>query len=240
MSLHKIIKLFEQGAVTVTGQRGAGKDMLMANVIARRKAPYISNCDYGGDYTRLDFTMLDCGKNTYDNFIMEDVKPYTYPYPEKADIYITDVGVYLPAQYCNELNKKYPYLPVFFALSRQLGDCNVHFNTQNLNRCWDKLREQSDTYIRCRWCKVLFGRLVVQSVTVYDKADSCQSRLEPCRVRMPSIFSSPERREQVLMYLDNYYNSHGSVKNYLLVYFNKSSYNTRIFSEILKGGADEK
>lgn len=238
MSINKIIKLFEKGSVCVTGQRGAGKDMLFANIIARRNEPYVSNSDYGGDFTSLDLSKLDCGKNTYDNFINGNILPYIYPYPQGADIYITDCGIYLPSQYCNELNKKYPYLPTFFALSRHLGNCNVHINTQNLNRVWDKLREQSDTYIRCRWCKVICG-MVFQSITVYSRADTCQARVEPCRVRMPSIFAEPERREQVLMYLDNFYNSHGEVKNYLLIYPNKSTYDTRLFKAILERRENE-
>lgn len=40
MSLRKIIKLFDKGNVMVCGLRGDGKDMLMSNVVQRRKKPY--------------------------------------------------------------------------------------------------------------------------------------------------------------------------------------------------------
>ena len=46
MNMRKIVKLFEQGNVCVVGLRGCGKDMLFANVIARRRQPYVSNTDY--------------------------------------------------------------------------------------------------------------------------------------------------------------------------------------------------
>ena len=65
------------------------------------------------------------------------------------------------------------------ALSRHLGDCSVHINVQNLNRLWDKIREMSDTFIRCRRTRVMFGRIAITKLTVYDNADSCLQRREP-------------------------------------------------------------
>ena len=49
MGLRKIIKMFESGCVSVSGMMGTGKDLLMGNVIMRRKRPYVSNMNYGGD-----------------------------------------------------------------------------------------------------------------------------------------------------------------------------------------------
>ncbi len=228
-----VVKMFEKGSVCITGQRGRGKDLLIGNVIARRKKPYVSNLNYGGEgYEPLELCKLTMGENTYDDFIKGTLKEYHYPYKKGADIYISDVGVYLPSQYCNELNKKYPYLPTYVALSRQVSRNNIHFNTQNLNRAWDKLREQSDMYINCNWCKVLFGKIVIQSITIYDKAESCQARIKPCRIHIP-LLCSPERRTQIEMYLDNFYNQHGMVKNMLLIYWNRAEYDTYAFEKML-------
>lgn len=157
MRIKKIIRLFEDGNVCVTGLRGRGKDMLLANVTQRRQKPYVSNTDYGG--VRYPFIPNDfnCAGNTYKEFISGDLYPYVFPFPDGTDIYIADAGVYFPAQYCNELNRDYGYFATFMALSRHLGKSNVHFNVQNLNRCWDKIREQSDIYIMCNKCVVLFG-----------------------------------------------------------------------------------
>lgn len=169
--MRKIIKLFQSGNVCVCGLRGRGKDMLMSNVAVRRGLPYVCNSDYGGNHLPFKPLDYDCGGNTYQCFLTDKLHKYIYPHPDGTDIYISDAGIYFPSQYCGELNKFYGYFSSFMALSRHLGECNVHFNAQNLNRVWDKIREQSDIYIMCNWCKVFFGKLVIQRVTLYENYD---------------------------------------------------------------------
>ena len=228
--MRKIIKLFEEGNVSVCGLRGKGKDMLFANVVMRRKKPYISNTNYGGDYIRFDATVLDC-KNTWRSFLTGKLKPYYYPYADGVDIYLADGGVYMPSQYQGELCRDYGHIPVYMAISRHLGDCNFHYNVQNLNRMWDKIREQSDTYIRCVGCKVLFGKIVLQKVIIYEKYESAVNRVPPFRLRRPLI--NPTRLQAWEIQKQNYEISHGSVKPRFLIYINRSKYNTRIFKEML-------
>lgn len=234
--LKKIIKLFDSGNVCVTGLRGTGKDLLFGNVIARRSKPYVSNLNYTNDnyYNVLDLNKLDLGKNTYKDFISGKLNHFEYPYVIGSDIYISDCGVYFPSQYCNELNKNYQFFALYQALTRQVSENNIHINVQNLNRCWDKIREQSDIYIRCKKCIYIKG-LVIQLVTIYDRYDSCLKRLEPCKISVP-LFCSKEVKQQSKMYLDNFYNMNGSVKNKILIYFNKSKHNTLYFKDLLNGG----
>lgn len=232
MTIKRIAKWFARETVCVVGRKGTGKDVLFGNVIARRKKPYISNTDYGGEYKPLELEKLMCGGNTYKDFINDTLKPYTYPYEDETDVYIADVGVYFPSQYCNELNRDYKQIPVFEALSRHLGKANLHFNVQNLNRAWDKLREHSDLYIRCRLCKVLFGKIVIQIVTVYDKYESCVNKVAPFRLKLP-LFANKEMRLMADIQRQNYRNTHGQVKTFLLVYWNKSKHDTRAFKEML-------
>lgn len=227
--MRKIIKLFKQGNVSVCGLRGAGKDMLFANVVARRKKPYVSNTNYGGKWISFQPFALDC-RNTYENFIAGTLNRYTYPYEDGTDFYIADGGVYFPSQYQGELCKRYGYLSTFMALSRHLGDCNVHYNVQNLNRMWDKIREQSDTYIRCCSCKVFLG-IVFQKVIIYEKYESAVNRVPPFRLRRPWI--NPTRLQTWEVQKQNYDIAHGSVKPRLLIYRNRSKYNTRVFKEML-------
>lgn len=237
MRFKKIIKLFKSGNVCVTGLRGTGKDLLFANVICRRDKQYISNFDYtsNGNYNSLDLTKLDCGGNDYNNFINN--KPYYYNfadyYPLGADIYLSDCGIYFPSQFNGELNKKYKCFPVYQALSRQVSHNNFHINTQNLNRVWDKIREQSDIYIRCNKCFYLWG-FVVQIITIYDKYQSCVDRVEPCRLKKP-LFNKKIKKDME-MYFDNFRNSFGSIKRKILIYKNKSTYDTLYFESYLKGG----
>ena len=93
MRIKSIVKLFDKGNVSVCGLRGTGKDMLFANVIERRHKPYISNCDYhcsNSSFIKLDFSKIDLDNN-YTQLLNGDIIPYDYPYPEGADIYISDI-----------------------------------------------------------------------------------------------------------------------------------------------------
>lgn len=234
MRFKKILKLFESGNVCVCGLRGCGKDLLMSNVVTKRKLPYVANVDYGGNHYDFKYEDFDCGKNIYDSFITGTVKQYQYPYPDGTDVYLSDAGVYFPSQYCNELNKKYGYMAVFQALSRHVGQCNFHFNTQSLNRVWDKIREQSDIYILCRRCFYLNG-LVIQFITLYDRYQSAVDRQRP--LKLPGqLFSSRESRMMRQTALAQYEASHGLIKDGILIYRNRSDYDTRRFKKMLEEG----
>lgn len=230
--MKRILKLFRAGNVCVCGLRGRGKDMLFANVAVRRGLPYVSNTDYGGDHKPFIPMNFDCGGNTYENFLYGNVKPYEFPYDDGTDIYISDAGVYFPAQHCKELNRNFGYISTFMALSRHLGECNVHFNVQNLNRVWDKIREQSDIYIMCNWCKVFFGKLVMESVTVYETYESAVNRVPPYKA--PKVRLNADRKLTVQMEKQRYRIAHGEIKRYTLIYFNKSNYDTRVFKKMLE------
>lgn len=234
--MKKIVKLFDRGNVCVCGLRGRGKDMLMSNVVIRRKLPYVSNVDYGGKYNRFIPSQFDCGKNTYQNFLSGKVIPYNYPYDDGTDLYLSDAGVYFPSQYCGDLNKNYGYFSTFMALSRHLGDCNVHFNVQNLNRVWDKIREQSDIYICCNSCKVLFGKLVIQKVTIYERYQSAVDRVPI--YTPPNVIIGADRKFNIAQEKQRYKIQHGMIKPRLLIYWNRSSYDTRIFRTILSSPSD--
>ena len=245
--MRQIIRMFKDGNVCVCGERGTGKDMLFANVIARRNKPYISNCDYTpkskkSKATReaLVFKDLDMNGNTYKNLIDGNIKKWVYPYKHGADLYITDVGVYLPSQFCNELNRDYKGIPQFMGLSRQIGlGTNTHINTQSLNRCYDKIREQSRRYISCQRCKVLklpFNQqLVFQRVRIYEKYQSCLDNVPPLRIPLYMMFGSDVMR--VRLYKLNYQIQHGKIREKRLVYLNKSNYDTNIFKHMFEKGA---
>lgn len=236
MRFKKIIKLFESGNVCVCGLRGTGKDLLMSNVVTRRQKPYISNIDYGFNHYPFNYDDLDCGKNIYSNFIDGKVNNYVYPYPDGTDVYLSDAGIYFPSQFCSDLNRRFPYMAVFQAISRHVGDCNFHFNAQNLNRVWDKIREQSDIYIMCRGC-FYFKDIVFQRITIYDRYQSAVDRQRPLRLPMP-LFSNKETRMLRKIQLAQYEASHGMIKDAFLIYKNKSTYNTRQFKEILEKGSE--
>ena len=123
---------------------------------------------------------------------------------------------------------------MYFALSRQVSHNNVHINVQNLNRAWDKIREQSDIYIRCRSCVVLFGKIVIQRITIYDIYQSCLDGVEPCKIGVP-LLAKREVKQNAELYLDKFRNSYGSIKNRMLIYFNKSSFDAYYFEKLFLG-----
>lgn len=242
-------KYFNKGNVCVTGLRGSGKDLLFSNLIVRKNKPYISNLDYtnGKNYTKLNFLNLNLSENTYKDLLNGTLKPYAFSdyYVLGSDIYLSDAGVYFPSQYCNELNRDYKHFPIYMALSRQVSHNNFHINVQNLNRCWDKIREQSDTYITCNWCIYLklskipiLGNLlqlkdrVFQRITIYDKYESCVNRVKSPRIHVPLL--NKEAKTQAQIYLDNHRTQHGTIKNKFLFYKNKSSYDTLYFEKLFK------
>ena len=238
-----IRQTFSRGNVCVVGLRGRGKDMLMANVVDRRSRPYICNTDYHCKNLKSEFIPLKLAdfdiKNGFSDFVRSTVHFYKFPFEDNIDIYIPDCGVYFPSQYNGELNKTFPSFPIFMALSRQLGSCNVHTNCQNLNRVWDKIREQSDIYVMCEKVKVV-GRLVFQTVTIYDRADACQNRVKPFKSLKLPLFNRDNQRTIIRAKNDELKRSfeerNGTVKRRLLVYFNHTDYNTRIFKDMLLEG----
>lgn len=238
--INGIKRLYEQHSVACTGMKGSGKDMLTANVVLRRKVPYMSNIDYTHDdrYISFDPDIMRV-HNSWKNLLYNRVNKYVCPLPNGCDVYISDAGVYFPSQYCNELNKEFPDIPTFLQTQRHLNQGKTHYNTQNVNRVWDKIREHCDVYIYCRFCKVLFGKIVLQLVTVYDKLDSCQARVKVPRVPTHGLVPSREASTQRDIYLDDFYNKHGRVKNRLLIYWNKSKYDTHHFNKLFGGSNNE-
>lgn len=229
--MRKIVKLFREGNVMVYGMRGSGKDVLFGNVVMRRRKSYISNTNYGGDFIKFDPAQLDC-KNTWRNFMTNKLNHYVYPYPDKVDFYIPDVGVYMPSTYQADLCKEYPHIPVFLALSRHLGECNVHTNCQAIPRIWDKLREQSETYIRCMSCDWLLGFIVIQKIIIYEKYESAVAKVPPFCLKRPLI--NPNRLQLWEIQKMNYQIAHGKVEPRTLIYINLSKHNTRVFKEMLE------
>lgn len=241
--MRRILKLFNDGNVCVYGLRGRGKDLLMSNVAIRRKKPYVSNVDYGGQFLPLELDKLDCGGNTFREFINGDVRKYSYPYPDGTDVYVSDAGVYFPSQYNGQLDKEYPYLATFQALSRHVGLANFHTNAQSLSRVWLKIREQSDTYLQCLGClyiplkKVLpwTKDIVLQKVRVYEKYDTASQGVLPFKVTAP-LLASPQTRTMVDLQRQQHASTYGRIRTFYLCYLNMSTYDTRHYKEVLKNG----
>lgn len=242
LSRRFILNCFKDGNVLVCGLRGRGKDMLFNWVIHKRRMSYISNVFFGGKRVdlfddkylkQLQFKPFDpvddfsVGGNTSDNFIQNMLFPYKYPYPDGIDYYVSDSGIYFPSHLHSSLDKRYKSIPVFQAISRHLGACNVHCNVQNVNRLWDKIREQFDIYIQCRDCRVLFGKFVRLRTYVYDKYQSCVDRVKPMKRRLG---------KNARIEYDKFTGNYGTIKKCTLHFKLPFKYDDRVFKKMLELG----
>ena len=229
LSWRFVKRCFYEGNVIVTGLRGRGKDVLFSLIINSSKGKYISNVDYTGDKRYIAFNVEDIsvGGNTFVNFVSGNFKPYKYPHEDGIDYFISDAGIYFPSQEFSKLNRIYPSLPVFQALSRHLGDCNFHANVQNLNRLWDKIREQADSYLLCTRCKVRFHRFVSMTLYYYDRYQSCVDRVKPMKKRWGRVGK---------IEFDKFTANHGTIKKLNVWGVLRHQFDSRRFKTLLENG----
>lgn len=178
---------FERCNVMVFGKKRQGKDLIFAHVIALRGEKHYANIPYDENTEVITLSDLNVGDNTFEDFINGTVRPFSPRFVEGCDVYVSDCGIYLPCHYNKELNQRYPGMPIFFALSGQLYDLNVHINSQALCRPWDKLREQADSYIQVLR-SVLRGDSLYVKILGYDKYRDAENEVNPIAkftVRVP-------------------------------------------------------
>lgn len=181
INISYISKQFQSNNVIVFGKKGSGKDILFASIIKKRACFHLSNIEYFKGKTEVKpLGYLSVEPNVYSDFIDGKVKVIPKNIIEKADYYLSDGGIYLPSQYDNILSKQYPSLPIFYALSRHLGNMNIHVNVQNLNRLWIKLREQADCYVRTKKA-INLGFWMLVTTYVYENYNDAVELLKPIK-----------------------------------------------------------
>ncbi len=229
----EIVQDFARNNVIVFGKKGCGKDLLFSEVIRKRKAPYVSNCDYGGPgYMPFKPSQISLAPNDFRSFIDDKITTIKKDDSlEGVDFYLSDGGIYFPSQYDGVLDKKYPSLPIFYALSRHLYASNFHINTQALGRIWLKIREQADTYIKaCRVIKLPFFLIV--KVRIYDKYESALNDVRPLKVAKLNKYAKSEA--------NMFKASQGYIKEgYIIIRKKTISYDTRLFHRKVFGYASD-
>lgn len=224
-----ILRHFKRCNVIVAGKKGSGKDLLFQWVINKRKRePYYANIDYGNKYENIKLTEVSTYPNDYNRIVNDNIEPQEHTIKEKADIYISDIGIFLPSYMDSTLYKKFPSMPIFYALSRHLYANNVHCNTQNIERGWKALREQADFYCVCKRTIRIFGWLITKVYT-YEKYESAKQNLEPIKKRMFNKYSKSQ--------VDIYNATNGDIrKGHIFTRIKDIHYDTRAFERILLKG----
>lgn len=226
----RLLDYFKESSCIVYGAKGKGKDLIFQKVIyMKRKQPYYSNVNYGYQYYKEPLINLSVSPNTFKKFINDKIEPIVKNNKyEGIDYYISDAGVYLPAQYNGELNKRYQSLPIYYALSRHLYNSNIHMNTQFLGRAWNMLREQADKFIKA--CgKIKIGKWIFVKVMFYDRYESAMSNILP--MKPGGLFNKYYKAQY-----EQFRSTYGEIKKGLfLIRINDIRYDTRVFHKILFG-----
>lgn len=212
----------------VYGKKGTGKDVVFDNVIEHRKEPHYANIPYNDKTEVIKIKDVSCYPNDYEHIVNDKIEPQEHRFIEGKDIYISDIGIFLPSYMDSKLYKQFPSMPVFYALSRHLYNNNVHCNTQNLERGWKALREQADFYVCCkRTYKLPF--ILITKIITYDKYESAKQGLLPIKSRLLNKYSKAE--------VDVYNASNGDIRSGHMITLKKNiHYDTRAFEKVLLKG----
>lgn len=224
---------FKHCNVLIAGKKGAGKDILTQWVINKRNEPYYANISYGGACKKIKLNQVSCAPNDYDHIVNDKIVKQPHFFREKCDIYISDIGVYLPSYMDSKLYAKFPSMPIYYALSRHLANNNVHCNTQNIERGWKALREQADFYIQVKRTYKIFGFIFITKYYSYDNYESARQCLKPINTRILNKYSKAN--------VDEYRALHGDIrKGYIIQFKHKLKYDTRAMEKILLKGRRKK
>lgn len=233
----KLIEYFDKTSVIVYGCKGSGKDLLFQKVIyLKRKEKYMSNNNYGYKYLQEPIKELSTYPNTFEAFINGTIKKIQKNDEwEDVDYYISDVGIYMPSQYNGLLNKNYPTLPVFYAISRHLYNNNIHINSQYLTRAWNLLREQADKFIHVLKTHKI-GKWLIVDIIFYDRIQSASQNILPMR--------KPGLREMFNKYYraqyEQFVSTYGEIiKSRFLIKTKHIKYDSRHFHKLLFGETAE-
>lgn len=224
---------FKHCNVLIAGKKGSGKDILTQWVINKRKDFYYSNISYGGKKKIIKLTQVSCAPNDYEHIVNDRIEKQPHWYKEGKDIYISDIGVYLPSYMDSKLYAKFPSMPVFYALSRHLFNGNVHCNTQNIERGWKALREQADFYIQVKRTYKLFGFFFITKYYTYDNYESAKKMLKPLKARLLNKYSKAE--------YDLYRATNGEINvGYIFQTKKQLKYDTRAMEKVMLKGRRKK
>ena len=229
--ISELVRVFRSGNVLTGGTKGTGKDMLHSLIIRRRSKDgeiHAANIKYQKDTTVRAVGYYRLENNSRKNFVSDKFETETKHFTEREDYYISEAGLALPAHQNRQLEKEYPTFPIVYALSRHLGEFNIHANAQSFTRVWDKLREQADYFIWCESCTVIFKRIVRQKLVLYNRAETAYQHIQPFVVRR-NIFG--KRNKDDLAYAQRFNAKYGVVKRFVFWHILPKTdvYDTRIF-----------
>lgn len=233
--VNALVSEFDRSNTITFGKIGRGKGLITQFVINKRKRKnYYGNISYSKEGDKRfhlieSLKEVSCEPNDFKAIVEDKIEKTPHKFIENSDIFIDDIGIYLPSYMDSLLYRYYPSMPVLYAMSRQLYNMHIHCNTQSLERGWKALREQADFYIKACHTTKLFGFIFITKVITYDKYESAKQGLLPIKTRLLNKYSKAEA--------DIYRATNGEIKQGHIIQLKwQLHYDTRAFEKILLEG----
>lgn len=202
------LKRVQQDSLIVFGKKGKGKTLLFSEMTRNEKKGYLSNTDFKRKKGELiEYKDITLSPNSWEKVLQGDYSVVDQKPWEGKAVYLDDAGIFLPNFADSELKKRYPSLPLAYAVWRHLYNAPIHINSQAVDRVYKLLREQADGFIRVRGCVRFLGLAFVRC-TYYDRIESARQELSPMGSRIFNKYSKAE--------VDKFRAEHGIVKDFLI------------------------
>lgn len=187
------LKRVSRDSLIVFGKKGKGKTLLFSEMTRNAKKGYLSTTDFfhKGE-TRCEVKDVNCDPNTWENVLNGSIKQIEKREEyEGKPVFLDDAGIFLPNFADPDLKKRYPSLPIAYALWRHFYNAPIHINAQCVDRVYKMLREQADGFIQVRGCMRLFGFAFIRC-TFYDRINSAKQELAPMKNLLFNKFGKAE------------------------------------------------
>lgn len=225
----KLLKDVSQDSLIIFGKKGKGKTLLCSEIDRRSKTGCLSNTDFRHKKSSvIKIADISVKPNTWEDVLEGNIEKI-----EKNDewegkpVIIDDAGVYLPNFADSMLKRKYPSMPIAFAVWRHLYNAPIHINSQDVQRVWKLLREQQAGCIQCRKT-VHIGPFGFIHCTYYDKIASADAGLLPMKKTILNKFNAAE--------VNQYEANNGTIKDFLIFAPTwRNRYNSRWFHKAFFG-----
>lgn len=219
-----LLRKIKKDSLILFGKKGHGKTLLMSEMSRMdRRTGYVSTTDFKHKRQEplIVYSQVNVGENTWENVIEGKFFPCEQMPWEGKPIYLDDAGIFLPNFVDTTLKKKYPSLPVAYAVWRHLYNAPIHINSQNVERTWKLIREQADGYILARGV-IRLGAFAIVKSTYYDRIESAKKELSPMK---STLFNKYNKAELNLFEANN-----GIVKDfYIFAPSWRNRYDSRYF-----------
>lgn len=187
-----LLKRYQRDSLIVFGKKGKGKTLLFSEMTRNEKKGYLSTTHFFHKGEEIiNYDVLNVSPNDWEsvlngNITRIDRQPY-----EGKGVYLDDSGIFLPNFADGMLKKKYPSMPIAYAVWRHLYNAPIHINSQAVERTYKLIREQADGFIQVRGC-IRIGPIAFIRCTYYDRINSAKLELSPMPSRIFNKFSKAE------------------------------------------------